>query len=277
MANRHLLHAGHGTQEGGQVVAVQVVAGVQLQAFHQRRIGRRGEASQHSGVLGRAMRSGVAFGVKLDTLGAQLAHSAHRSGQRVHEQADPHAERLCLRNQRRQHGGVLRKLPAMVGRGLVHRIGHEGALVQGQATPLHLSDHLHQVVQRVAFDVDFGLRPVLHQRGQIEHIVGADVALVRPRVHRDAVGTRLQRQRGRPGHARDAQRALVAQQGHLVQVDRQRGMPAMRIEAGGEQGVHGRRGFEPRSPATAVAAAGNGDRLCKPSITCRVRNTDEPR
>ena len=42
VTDRHLLHAGHGTQEVGEVVAVEVVAGVQAQALRERRLRREG-------------------------------------------------------------------------------------------------------------------------------------------------------------------------------------------------------------------------------------------
>jgi hypothetical protein len=105
---------------------------------------------------------------------------------------------------------------------LAFAVGHEGGLVR-----LDHADEVHQVVEGVAFDVVFGLRPFAQQRGQLVHVVRADVAFVGPRVHGDAVGAGLQAQRGGAHDAGDAQVARVAQQGHLVDVDRQRSAPAV--------------------------------------------------
>jgi hypothetical protein len=146
----------------------------------------------------------------------------------------------------------------MVRRGLARVVGHEGALVRP-----HLAHEVHQVVERVAFDVVFGLRPLLEQVGQVVHVVFADVACVGARMHRDAVRAGFEGQRRGTRHARDAERAGVAQQGHLVQVDRQRGEATLCVEAGGQQWVHG---------VVELAL-----RLCTSSITCRVRSTGEPR
>jgi hypothetical protein len=59
-------------------------------------------------------------------------------------------------------------------------------------------------VKGVALDVELGLPPALQQRVQLAHVGGADVALVGARVHGDAVGAGLQRQRGDVQHVRDA-------------------------------------------------------------------------
>ena len=82
-------------------------------------------------------------------------------------------------------------------------------------------------------------------------------------MHRDAVGPGRQRKRRGARHAGNAQRARVAQQRHLVEVDRQRGVAALRVETGRLQWVHGDEELVLR--------------LCTSSITWRVRMTGEPR
>ncbi len=67
----------------------------------------------------------------------------------------------------------------------------------------------------------------------------ADVPFIRTRMHGVALRPGVERQRGGSRHARDAERARVAQQGHLVEIDWQRGHAPMGIETGGEQRVHG--------------------------------------
>jgi hypothetical protein len=56
-------------------------------------------------------------------------------------------------------------------------------------------DEVHQVLRGVAFDVVFAVGPGLQQLGQLEHVVRADVALIGPGVHGDALRTGLQAQR----------------------------------------------------------------------------------
>ncbi len=82
-----------------------------------------------------------------------------------------------------------------------------------------LMHHVHQVVQRVALDVEFTLGPGLHELGQVMHIGAADMALVGSGMHRDAVRTGLQTQRGGARDAGDAQVARVAHQRDFVEVD----------------------------------------------------------
>ena len=55
------------------------------------------------------------------------------------------------------------------------------------------------------------------------HVIGTDVAGVGAWMHGDALGTGLQAQGGRPGHAGKTQVPGVANQGDLVEVDGQRG------------------------------------------------------
>mmetsp|Transcript_4852 Transcript_4852/g.17273 ORF Transcript_4852/g.17273 Transcript_4852/m.17273 type:complete len:287 (+) Transcript_4852:1388-2248(+) len=217
MADRHLLHAGHGAQESAEVVAVQVMAGVDAEAHAQRRLGRRSEASEHRISGRRAEAAGEGLGVELDAIRAQLGHGGHRGRLRVHEEADAHAQVLGLADQRAQPLGVLRQGPAMVGGELVFGVGHEGDLMG--TMPVH---EVHQVLGRVAFDVELGVGPVLQQGGQVIDVTGPDVAGVRAGMHRDALGAGAQAELGRAQHAGDAEVARVAQQRHLVDVDRQR-------------------------------------------------------
>ena len=128
----------------------------------------------------------------------------------------------------------------------------------------HIADEAHQVLEGVAFDVVVGLRPLLHQRGKFVYVLGADVTLVGPRVHRDAVRSSLQAQRGRFHDAGDAQVPRVAQQRDLVDVDRQRGVATAGVW--GDEGVHGR-----------LAGLAGAVSFCTPCQTWRVRKRLPPR
>ena len=234
MADRHLQHAGHGPQEVGQVVAVQVVAGVDLQPHRQRGLGRGGVARQHLGTLRCVVGAGKGLGVELDPVGAAGAGGGHHVGQRVHEQADPHAQRLGLGDQRLQAAQVVGKAPAVVAGELVFAVGHEGHLVRP-----NLAHEVHQVLERVALDVVLGFGPLFHQRRQRVHVRGADMPRVGPRVHGDALRARFKRLARQLHHVGDAQMPGVAQQRDLVDVDRQRGAVRPGVGFGGDERVHG--------------------------------------
>ena len=103
----------------------------------------------------------------------------------------------------------------ITGEGLA-RVGHERRLLG-----LHSLTMLEQAVERIAFDIVFGARVALQQLGELEHVAGANVALVGPWVHGDALGTRLERDPRKPDDAGDVERARVAQGGHFVDVDGQ--------------------------------------------------------
>ena len=108
----------------------------------------------------------------------------------------------------------------MIRRALARRVGHERHLIG-----THLADQRDELRRRIAFDVVFDRRPefVADQRRELGDVGAADVALVRARVHGDAMGAGLDHQSSRVRHARIADVALVAQQRHLVEVDAQLG------------------------------------------------------
>ena len=221
------------------------MAGVQPQADRQCRFGSCHVARQHSSVRRRAMGRRVGFGIQLDAVGTNGGHRGHQRWLRIHEQADAHAKRARFGDHRR-HAFEISQCKAVVAGELSRRVGHEGALLR----PV-LAHEAHQVVQRIAFDVELGVRPALQQRRQIADIVRADVPLVGPRVHGDALRSGLEAQRRRASHARDAKVAGVAQQRDLVDVDRQRTARLPGASLGSDQWVHGgvlgSNGFKSRS------------------------------
>ena len=111
---------------------------------------------------------------------------------------------MGLRDQRAQHLGVLREIPAMVAGELPLAVGHKSHLVHRQFARHQVTHAVHQVVQWVAFDIEFPSGPVLHECGQLQHVAGADVALIGPGVYGDAVSTRLQAQLRGARHAGNA-------------------------------------------------------------------------
>jgi hypothetical protein len=120
-------------------------------------------------------------------------------------------------DQRAQPVAVARQVPAVVAGGLVLGIGHEGALMR----PLRTHE-THEVLQRVALDVEFAVGPGREQPGQIRHVMRADMPLIGPWMHGDAVRPRLQTQLGRAQDDGEAQVAPVAHLGHEIHVHGQR-------------------------------------------------------
>ena len=106
MADRDFEHAGHFTQKLGEVVAVQVVAGVDAQAAQGRGLGRLDKGLQSFFFVQPGPGARVGFGVKLHTVCAQFHHSGHGLGHRVHEQAHAHTERVAFVNDGAQARGV---------------------------------------------------------------------------------------------------------------------------------------------------------------------------
>ena len=239
MADAHLGHARHGLQELGEVVAVEVVPGVHTQPGLQRGLCRGRVGGQAVGELRCAVRLRVhpciALGVKLHAVRTHFACVDHGLGQRIHEQAHPHAQGMTLLDERAQALAVGGQVPPMVTRELVNRVGHEGGLVRPSGP-----HDIHEVVERVALDVELGLRPTLHQGGNFIDIPRADVPLIRARVNGDALAAGLQAALGCAHHAGNVQVARIAQQRHLVDVHRQGGggVP-MCCAAVQHQGVHG--------------------------------------
>ncbi len=128
---------------------------------------------------------------------------------------------MHLFDQRFEAFGILREAPAMVAGELVFAVGDKGALVQRQAACRQVMRKLHQVVERIALDIELAAGPVLHHGGNLVHVVTADVTLIRARVHRDALGAGLQAQAGRLDYIGDAEMAGIAKQRDLVDIDGQ--------------------------------------------------------
>ena len=197
------------------------MTGVHAKAGIQSGLGRCGEALQLVFLIGSAPGGGIGLGVQLDPVRACGFGSCHGGCVCVHEEADPRSQRLRLCDQGPQGRLVGRKIPSMVAGELPLAIRHKSQLVHRQAARADVAGAFQQVVQRVAFDVELAVRPIAHQLGQVHHVMGADMARVRARMHRDTRRTGLQAQSRCAGQARYAQMPGVAHQRDFVEVDRQ--------------------------------------------------------
>ena len=81
----------------------------------------------------------------------------------------------------------------------------------------------HQILERVAFDIELATRPKREQLGQIVYIPRPDVAFIRARMDGDPVCAGAQANVGGACEGRNAQMARIAHQGDLVQIDGKRG------------------------------------------------------
>src|SRR6188472_2691180 len=86
----------------------------------------------------------------------------------------------------------------------------------------------------------------------------ADVALVGTGVDRDAGRAGLERDRRGADQVWNVEGAAVAQQGHLVDVDRQRGAAMARVETAGDERIHRRDDMERMCVRTAARCGKGG-------------------
>ena len=146
VADRHLLHAGHGAQEVIEVVAVEVVAGVQAQARRRRACAPRRRGNGNTCACAACRARAHRLGVELDAVGAGLRRAAHlrrhRSMNRLTRRPIAlHSATSGARRARR------REAPAVVGGELVDAVGHEGHLVLRAARATAIAHEVHQVVE----------------------------------------------------------------------------------------------------------------------------------
>src|SRR5450830_676331 len=148
--------------------------GIEPQTDRKRCPRRVGKLCQHTGLVRGAKGTRPGLCVELDTVCPDGTGGGHGLWNRVHEQADPHPQGMSLIDQRLETPGILRKAPTMVTGELAFAVGHKGGLVRAK-----LAHKVHQVVEWIALDVELCLWPLLEQGGQVAHITGTDVALIR--------------------------------------------------------------------------------------------------
>ena len=165
-------------------------------------------------LLTRAPSLGIGIGIELNPVRANGMCQHHGGRISVHEEADPHTQRLGLRNDRSQALAVLRQIPPMVAGELAFAVWHQRALMGSQG--LH---ETHQILKRIAFDVEFTIRPAPDQARQFMHIRTANMAFVWPRMNRDAAGTLRETDVSCARQRRNTQVAGIAHQRDLVQID----------------------------------------------------------
>ena len=207
-------------RQGRQVVERQVVAGIEPEPELPGLPGRRHEGGEDRGLAGRAERLVIGSGVELDPVGADSPGAGDHRRLRVGEQRHPAAQRLQAFDHRADEFRVPRQVPAVIGGRLLRRVRHQRDLVRPD--PL---DQCQKPVVGIALDVELTAGPgrLLHQLGQIQHVLLADVPGVRARMHGDPGGAGLEHRPRRAQHARLGVRPGIPEGRHLVEIDAEGG------------------------------------------------------
>jgi len=227
MADGHLGDPRNGLEQRPQVALVEVVSGIDAQSCRTRGLGRGpaiGQCRLHPPARREGL--GIGAGVDLDAVGTERGSGLEPGGPGVDEQADPAAQLTEGGDDRPQARGVACQVEAVVGGQLAVGIRHEGDLgrtrLAGQLQQARIARPPRR--ERVAFDVELH-GPVLRgdQRRQRGDVIVADMAAVRPRVHRQAPATLFQAHAGGGQRIGQPAAARISQHGHLVEVDTEHG------------------------------------------------------
>ena len=154
MAYRYLRQFRQRLCKGAQIVQIQIVPRIHAQPRLPRSAGGGLKLPQHSGFVLAAASMGPAFGVQLYAVCTQGFGRCHGAGIGIHKQTNAHAQSAAFGNQGAQHFALGGQVPAVVGGALLHAVGHKSGLVRA-----HRAHDVHQIVQGVAFDIEFALGP----------------------------------------------------------------------------------------------------------------------
>ena len=229
MADRDFGNAGRGAQQHRQIGLVEIVASIDPEANRLRARGRLGALLQALGKIAVGKRFGIGSGIQLDAISAEFAGALKVGAVGVHEQTDAGAQCLKFSDQRAQAGAVLAQIKAMIRGDLAVAIGHQRHLVGTRAGDQ--SDQSWVAAGRgggewIAFNVELqafalaapaigGGQP-LRQRGDIAWL---DMALIRARMHGQAIGTGGNHHVGGVDDAGQTATASIAQHRDFVEID----------------------------------------------------------
>ena len=191
------------------------MTGVDPQTHRLRGQGRGFELRQHLRLHGLTMGGCIGLGVKLYAVSTHFFGKYHGIWLGVHKQADSGTTSFGLCDEGSQGLGIFGKAPAVVGGELPMAVRHKSDLLRAK-----FFNQAHEVVQRIAFDIEFAVWPVLQQVSQVMHIAVADMPLVGSGMDCDALSAGLQAQARRTGNAGNTQMAGISQQRHFIQIDR---------------------------------------------------------
>ena len=209
VAYRHFVEIGYVMLEICEIVEVEVVAGVDAEAYIMGGAAGFGIRSHGCGGIGGIL-VGVRLGVELDAVSAGLSRCDDLGGYGVYENRGPDAGVLEALDDRGEEIEVGLDVPAVVRRQGVGSVGHEGDLLG-----THLEDEVDEFGRGIAFDVEFGS----DERAESEDVIAADVALVGARMNCDALSAEAFAVDGHVFDAGTVFAAGVAQSSDFVDVD----------------------------------------------------------
>ena len=149
----------------------------------------------------------VGLRIELDAVGVHGLRAVDACDVGVDEQRDADACCMQLGDERAKAIAVAREVPAVIGRLLFRRVGHERDLLG-----LYVACERHELGCRIAFDVEFdgGVRGFGQQRRELVDVASANVPLVGPRMHGDPMRACSDDDAGHVDDARVADVSLVA-------------------------------------------------------------------
>ena len=100
----------------------------------------------------------------------------------------------------------MNEVPAMIRCHRLQTIRNERALRRS-----YLSDHFHKLRKRIPFDIELDAIMVGEKLGELIDVFRTNMSLIRPRMHSDAVRTRLDAAERSPLHARYSNVPRVSQ------------------------------------------------------------------
>jgi hypothetical protein len=215
VANRHFIGRNR-VDERGQVVQIQIVPRVHAKAYRPRvRRGLRKLFEDCREIAARVC-DRVRLGVEFDAICAGSLCRGNGGKIGVNEHRGANAPAFRLREQRRDGVHRLTGGKAVIARGLPDAIGHEGGLMRQMRV-----NERHQIVMRIAFNVEFAIGKFAHERGERRHVGCFDVTLIGARMNRNPERTGLQHDSGTMQKVRNRDTAAtVSQQRNPINVAR---------------------------------------------------------
>src|SRR4051812_5913985 len=197
-------HTRNATQEQRQIVSVQIMSGINTEFAAHGGVGSFAIEAQRGLLTSRPERTSIRLSIKLNAVRADVPSNGHGVRISVHEQADPDAHGLELRNHRSKTRCIAGEIPAVIRSGRVLGIRYQRALVWWR-----VAHHVQQLVKRIAFNVVFS-SPAANQLKQCADVSSPNVARIRARMDGNAMRAAI---KGKSGHMLDVryiERARIA-------------------------------------------------------------------
>ena len=160
-------------------------------------------------------RCGIRLSVELNSIRACRMRGLNACDVGINKHT--HANAFCLqaRDERMHSLHFVTRSKATIGGRRVHRVGDERCLLRQRGFY-----NLHQVVMRIAFDIEFAICVACHQRSKGANIIEPNMSLIRSRVNRDARSTGVENGLGGAQQVWQPVISAVSEQGDSIDVGR---------------------------------------------------------